>query len=198
MDRMKKRSILIFLSLIIIFLILFIGWNTDELHNILINVIIIAILIFMVYILLQTIIYIMKNHSSPLDFLPLLLIIISFLIFNLPLIREIKTNIYFDKLEDNRLQIIELVKNQSLKSDNFNIIELPSNYKNISSNNKILVFENNEKNIVVGFWIFSGGLLNTSEFLIYTLNSEVDIENVIGEVVSIKKIDKNWYYVIAY
>lgn len=109
--------------------------------------------------------------------------------------REIKTKVEFNKYEIQRLEIIEMIKDEKLIPDEFNNVVLPDDYKNCSVDGEAYIYQNNIEGIEISFWMFRG-MQSGSVELIYSTGEELIRKNESGpQIRKIEKIQDNWYLV---
>ena len=194
---MKKYSNFILSILILIFSFIK-CWYSDYLLN----------LLFVFYIILDLILLIgyfkclitnvrnLKQKISVVNILTtIILVIIAILVLFFPF-RDVKIKYELNLYEEDRLEVINMIKNNELKSDEIGNVTLPNKYKKISTSGQVFVYQNNDEGQVVGFWVFRG-ILSGSIKVIYSNGGE-DLIKSNEEGHSITKIEKlkhNWYYV---
>ena len=125
----------------------------------------------------------------------IILIFTTILVLFFPF-REVKTKIELKLFNNQRIAIIEKVKNNEYNNYDYNgNIKLPE-YRYVSGDGEIYVFQNDDKGMVIGFWIFRG-ILSGSTMLIYSTGGEELIKaNESGHpIIDIKHLNNNWYYV---
>lgn len=190
---MKKNSeSLILFSLILCFICFLNNWFGDEIiARLFIFSVIINLILFIIYIIL-VIKTIKSDNKLFIEILILMIIpILSFIDFRL-----YKTKIELDKYMDERLEIIEMVKNNELEYYFEKNIKLPK-YKNVSQDGEIYVYQNDEEQ-VIGFWVFRGMQSGSTELIYSSKGEELIKENETGHpIIEIKKLKDNWYYVIT-
>lgn len=98
--------------------------------------------------------------------------------------------------ENDRLEVIELLKSNKLKTDELGNLNLPKKYKKLSTGGEVTVYQNDENGQVICFWIFRG-MQSSSVELIYSTGGERLIKKNEGghPITSIEKLQENWYYV---
>lgn len=109
--------------------------------------------------------------------------------------RDARVHLEFPIYENDRLAVIEMVKNEELTVDYIGNAELPKEYRNLSSDGNIFIYQNDEEQ-VVAFWVFRG-MLSGSVELIYSSQDEALIyQNETGHpITSITKLKDHWYLV---
>lgn len=201
---MKKRNILIVLSIIIILINIVNSWFHDELmEKFWIIWFLVDLIIFFVFIIccVCSINYFKKNSKNLLDKLPIIILslnfimILAFIQFN-PL-RTIKIRYELKVFEKYRYEVIELVKNNELVLDLWNskTAKLPRKYKKISISGDIIVYKNDDEGIVIGFWVVRG-IPHGSIEVVYSSETETLIKNNVDYLIKTKKLKNHWYYVV--
>ena len=194
---MKKYSNFILSMLILIFSFIK-CWYSDYLLNLLFVFYIILDLILLIgyFMCLITNVRNLKQKISVVNILTtIILVIIAILVLFFPF-RDVKIKYELNLYEEDRLEVINMIKNNELKSDEIGNVTLPNKYKKISTSGQVFVYQNNEEGQVVGFWVFRG-ILSGSIKVIYSNGGE-DLIKSNEEGHSITKIEKlkdNWYYV---
>lgn len=194
----KVGIIIIVISLILFILNFILGWYEDMLFdNLFIFQIIPEAFIILLNIVVILVTFIIKKTSkSKLSLIAIIIVIGSiFLRFVFPF-RNVKTVLELYIYEEERLQIIEKVKNNEIEIDEYGNAELPKKLKKLSSGGEITIYKNDKEGQVICFWIFRG-MLSGSHQLIYSTNGEKLIkENETGHpIISVKNLKDNWYYV---
>lgn len=121
--------------------------------------------------------------------------IITFvLIFVFPF-RNVRVQFEMKIYENDRLEIVEMIKNEKIHIDEFRNAKLPKKYDMISSDGSVYVYKNDIEQ-VISFWVFRG-LLSGSIQVIYSSEDETLIfENENGHpVADIHKLKVHWYLV---
>lgn len=195
---MKKYKFLV-ISIIFLLLLFIVDWYIDEIfciNNLVTNITLIIMnytyLILIIYILFKKII----KEKSYIDILSLsLLIIFSFIFWLLPF-RETKVKLEFDKYEKQRLEIIEMIKKETLKADKSGNIELPNKYKKCSDSCDVHLYQNDDNGLELGFRVFKGMQSGSLELIYSTGGEELIRENENGHTITkIEKLKDKWYLV---
>lgn len=197
---MRKRNILIMLATIVFILSFLTVWYLDEIFNKMFifsfGIILILLIIYTVCLVLS-IIYIIRNHKSFVDYIAVIILILNIVIlFNFPF-NESKINIELKIYEKQRKEVVQMVKENKLKTDTRGNASLPSKYKKISSSGEIVVYQNNDEGVVVGFWIVRGMMSSYSMIMYSSEGKEIIEENIMGDIIEIEQLKEHWYYVIA-
>lgn len=186
------------LAIIIFILTFFMGWNSDKIYDRIFFVpifldgfIILLNLIFILFAIISR-----RISKSKLTLIGIIIIIISIICRFVFPFRNVRTALELYIYEDERLYIIEKVKDNKIEIDENGNANLPKKLKKVSSDGKITVYQNNDDGQVICFWIFRG-LLSGSNQLMYSTGGEKLIrENETGHpIIQIKKLKDNWYYV---
>lgn len=186
------------LAIIIFILTFFMGWNSDKIYDRIFFVpifldgfIILLNLIFILFAIISR-----RISKSKLTLIGIIIIIISIICRFVFPFRNVRTALELYIYEDERLYIIEKVKDNKIEIDANGNANLPKKLKKVSSDGKITVYQNNDDGQVICFWIFRG-LLSGSNQLMYSTGGEKLIrENETGHpIIQIKKLKDNWYYV---
>lgn len=199
MKNKDKVGIIIIVISLILFIINFIlGWYEDMLlDNLFIfQLIPEAFIILLNIVVILVALIIKKTSKSKLSLIAIIIVMGSiFLRFVFPF-RNVKTVLELYIYEEERLQIIEKVKNNEIEIDEYGNAELPKKLKKLSSDGEITIYKNDKEGQVICFWIFRG-MLSGSHQLIYSSNGEKLIkENETGHpIISVKNLKDNWYYV---
>lgn len=193
-----KKNILLILSVIILIFSFLNSWYSDWLFNHLwLLTLLINIPLFIGYCvcLIFSIKQIMKKNKIFINYLPIIILLITAILTIFFPFRKVKTKIELILYEKQRNEIIEKVKNNEYSYYYEGNIKLPK-YKYVSSDGEIYVYQNDENGTVIGFWIFRG-MLSGSVELIYSDGEENLIrENELGyPIIKIDKLKDNWYYV---
>lgn len=190
--------IMLIISIILFLLNFLFGWYSDRIYDstffipiILNGFIILLNIIFILYALISR-----RINKSKLILIAIIIGILSIAFRFIFPFRNIRTILELYIFEDERLEIIEKVKNNEIEIDEYGNADLPKNLKKLSSDGEITVYKNDETGQVICFWIFRG-VLSGSHQLMYSSNGEKLIrENETGHPIEkIKKLKDNWYYV---
>lgn len=193
----KKYSNLILSILILVFSFIK-CWYSDYLLN----------LLFVFYIILDLILLIgyficliknVRNLKQKINIINILttimLVITAILVLFFPF-RDSKIKYELNLYEKDRLKVIDMIKNNELKSDEIGDITLPNKYKKISTSEQVFVYQNNDEGQVIGFWVFRGTLSGSIEVIYSTGGEELIKINEKGHpITKIEKLKDNWYYV---
>lgn len=193
-----KKYILLISSILLLIISFFIKLYEVELLN----------KLFIFYHLMQIILFILLliiinkiikelHKKNIINIITLIIIITNILLVLFFPFREFKTIYELKLYETERNKVLNLIKDNKLKPDKYNNISLPKSLKKVSISGEVTLYQNNEEGLQVGFWIYRG-LLSSSEELIYA-SSEQQIRNndKYNEIIKIKKLKDNWYYVIT-
>lgn len=199
MKNKDKVGIIIIVISLILFIINFIlGWYEDMLlDNLFIfQLIPEAFIVLLNIVVILVALIIKKTSKSKLSLIAIIIVIGSMFLRLVFPFRNVKTVLELYIYEEERLQIIEKVKNNEIEIDEYGNAELPKNLKKLSSDGEITIYKNDKEGQVICFWIFRG-MLSGSHQLIYSSNGEKLIkENETGHpIISVKNLKDNWYYV---
>ncbi len=189
---------MLIMSIILFILNFLLGWYSDKIYNsiffvpiILDGFIILLNIIFILYALISR-----RINKSKLILIAIIIGIVSTIFRFIFPFRNIRTVLELYVYEDERLKIVEMVKNKEIETDENGNVDLPKNLRKLSSDGVITIFQNDENGQVICFWIFRG-MLSGSHQLMYSSGGENLIkENETGHpIINIKKLKDNWYYV---
>lgn len=175
------------------------GWYTDILlHDyFFLFPLLIELLLFVGYIccLIFSIKRVLKERTI-LNIISIIILIIAVLLVVFFPFRKCKAKVELSLYEDERLEVIELLKSNKLKTDELGNLDLPEKYRKISTGGEVTVYQNDEDEQVINFWIFRG-MLSGSTQLIYSTGGEKLIKDNEGghPITYIEKLHDNWYYV---
>ena len=193
----KKYSNLILSILILIFSFIK-CWYADYLLNLLFVFYIILDLILLIsyFICLITNIQSLKQKINVINIsTTIILVIIAILVLFFPF-RDTKIKHELNLYEKDRLEVIDMIKNNELKSDEIGNVTLPNKYKKLSTSGQVFIYQNSDKEQVIGFWVFRG-ILSGSIEVIYSTGGEELIKSYLKDytITDIEKLKDNWYYV---
>lgn len=194
---MKKYNNLILSILILVFSFI-ICWYSDYLSSSLFVFGIVLDLILMLFFFIILIISI-RNLKQKINIINILTIIIlvatAILVLFFPF-RDVKIKYELNLYEKDRLEVIDMIKDNELKSDEIGNVTLPNKYKKLSTSGQVFVYKNSGKEQVIGFWVFRG-MLSGSNLVIYSTGGKDLIESSIKghPITNIEKLKDNWYYV---
>jgi len=199
---MKNKNnigiVLLLISIILFILNFLLGWYSDNIYDSIffIPVIFDGIIIVLNLILIKFALTFRKTNKSKLILIAIIIGIVSVVFRFIFPFRNVKIIFELQVYEDERLKIIEKVKNNEIEMDENGNVDLPKNLRKLSSSGEITVYQNDEDGQVICFWIFRG-LLSGSHQLMYSSGGEKLIkENETGHpITNIKKLKDNWYYV---
>lgn len=196
---MKKYFLLLssFIVLVLSFVnSWYIGWLLDTFF---IFAFIPSILLFITYIIcFKFSIKKITKDKSIINIITICILIINAILIIFFPFEVAKTNLELKLYNDEREEIIEMIKNKDLVADEHGNAKLPKDLKKTSTSGEISIYQNDENGQVIGFWIFRGMLSGSTE-LIYSSNGEELIRKneAISSITSIEKLKDNWYYVIT-
>lgn len=190
--------VLLIISIVLFIINFLLGWYSDNIYDSIffIPVIFDGLIIILNLILIKFALTYRKSNKSKLILIAIIIAIVSVIFRFIFPFRNVKTILELYIYEDERLEIIEKVKNNEIEIDEYGNADLPKNLRKLSSDGEITVYQNDENGQVICFWIFRG-MLSGSHQLMYSSNGEKLIrENETGHpITNIKKLKDNWYYV---
>lgn len=196
---MKKYELLI-TSIVVLVLSFLNNWFFDELLDSLFIFILIPNLVLFIGWLICLIFSIINliRDKRIINIISLIIVILTALLILFFPFRKTKVILELNLYENERLEIIKMVEDKKLKTDEFGNVDLPYKYKKVSISGEVFVFQNDEEGQVIGFWVFRG-VQSGSVQLIYSTGGEKLIrDNETGHpIISIDKLKDNWYYVIT-
>ena len=196
---MKKYELLI-TSIVVLVLSFLNNWFFDELLDSLFIFILIPNLVLFIGWLICLIFSIINliRDKRIINIISLIIVILTALLILFFPFRKTKVILELNLYENERLEIIKMVEDKKLKTDEFGNVDLPYKYKKVSISGEVFVFQNDEEGQVIGFWVFRG-VQSGSVQLIYSTGGEILIrDNETGHpIISIDKLKDNWYYVIT-
>lgn len=194
---MKKYRLLI-LS-VSFFIIQFLNrWFSDQLFNklfLLYSLLNFTLFILFIKLSVNIVNDIKKNKTAD-NVVALIILIVSFLLTLCFPYREIKTKVELAFFENDRNEIIKMLKDKEITPDKYGNAKLPNKYKKISTSGEVYIYQNDDNGMVIGFWIFRGMMSGSTELIYSTGGENLIRENENGHpIVSINKLKENWYYV---
>lgn len=198
MKNKKKSIILIILSIIFLVASFFKSWYSDQLFNSLFLFALIPNIILMILfnvLMILSITLIVKDRLY-INFISIIILLISIILFVCFPFRELKVKYEVNAYENQRLEIIELIKNEELKPDEYGNVSLPKKYKMYSVSGEVYLYQNDEDGQVIGFWVFRGMLSGSIEVIYSTGGEELIRANESGHpITKIEKLKDKWYLV---
>lgn len=194
---MKKENFILYLRVALCILIFLYKWFVDCIDAIfpLIGFFTLSFILIFLFFMLYLLPILLRKKMKKIDIIILILIII--LVFFVDFrIAKIKFDSYF--FENERKTMVEEIKQNKDIYKVDTMVEL-NKYHYIFPGRDVYIYENNKKDGVFGFYIFHG-VPDGSIQLIYSSSGKARIEKIMKEwnfpIISIRKIDDNWYYVI--
>ncbi len=136
-----------------------------------------------------------KNY---LDIISIIILFITILLVIFFPFFKMKVKFELELYKNERLQVIDMVKDGQFKPDDSGNVVLPNQYKKISVSGEIHVYQNDTNHQMIGFWVFRGMLSGSEELIYSTGNEEFIQQHETGHpIISIEKLQDNWYYVIT-
>lgn len=208
-NTMKKHDLLkailmVPFSLLVIGIMLLDIWYGDELF---LDLWILYAPVFLFLFVLFTITFaytiwrLRENHKSILNWISFAIFFLFLLFYIFAPVNDIKNKLNFELYKDKRCEVVEMVKEHSLKPEqNSRGVILPEGYESISTGGDIIIYSNANE-ITAGFWILRG-FLNTG-YSMFIYSSSNDMNNIrklwpdILETDTIEKIEDHWFYLEA-
>lgn len=194
---MKKYSNFI-LSILILIFSLIKCWYSDYLLNLLFVFYIILNLILLIgyFICLIKNVRNLKQKINVINILTTIMLVITAILVLFFPFRDIKIKYELNLYEKDRLEVINMIKSNELKSDEIGNVTLPNKYKKLSTSGQIFIYQNNEEGQVIGFWVFRGMLSGSIKVIYSTGGEDLIKNNEKGHpIIKIEKLKDNWYYV---
>lgn len=145
--------------------------------------------------LVISIIYLVRHLKNMRSYITLAIVILTIvLIFVFPFrMAKVKTEVYL--FENKRLEVIEMVKNGDIVTDDIGNAELPDEYGYLSSDGNIFVYQNDEEQ-VVSFWVFRGMLSGSVQLIFSSGDDKLIYVNETGHsITDVEKLKEHWYLV---
>ena len=203
-DKTKNKlslysSIILLLLSILLFILIFLNnWYRDQILDSLfifaIGIDLLLFIFFSILIIASIIIIVLKKKY--INFINIIILIISAGLFLFFPFRETKVKYEVNKYESIRLEIIEKIIKKELTPDSYGNVVLPNKYKKVSTSGEVHVYQNNEKGRLISFWVFLGMMSGSYEVMYSTGGEELIKDNESGHPIrSIEKLKDKWYYV---
>ncbi len=124
----------------------------------------------------------------------ILFLILACVVFNL----FMNYDMNFEEYEQDRLEIIRMVKDNELVPDKLGNCIMPEQYKKLSQDGWIYIYQNDSEGQVISFWVLRGMQSGSKELIYSTGGEELIKANETGHpIISIEKLKDNWYYVVT-
>ena len=142
-----------------------------------------------------SIVCIARNKNLRNSYISLAISIITvILIFVFPF-RMAKVNVELTLLEQDRLEIIDMVKDGEITADGLGNAKLPKGFGHLSSDGEIFVYQNDSEQ-VISFWVFRGMLSGSVELVYSSTDESLIYANETGHpITNVKKLKDHWYLV---
>ncbi|OIJ22307.1 hypothetical protein BKP45_06620 [Anaerobacillus alkalidiazotrophicus] len=196
-----KRNRLLFLALassVLVILIAFFQWNLiDIITEFLMIPIWLVVFGFFIVITIMTVMNLFKNK----DWKPLAIQLITIIIWLFFPFTEVMLDLDFKMNKLEREEVVELVINGTLKPNvpnNPSAILLPEKYEKLSKGGGQIFIEKKNKQYSVLFFTHRGVLDGFSGFIYSPEDRKPNQDDFNGDIKEIKKLDKNWYFVVSY
>ncbi len=145
--------------------------------------------------LIVSIVFVVLHYSVAKNYISLAITLLTVIVVVIFPFRTAKVNLELYLYENDRLDIIEMVKGHELVVDHLGNAELPEGYGRLSSDGKIIIYQNDTEQ-VVSFWVFRGMLSGSVELIYSSTDESLIYENESAHpITSVKKLKENWYLV---
>lgn len=150
-------------------------------------------LVFLIYI----IIYTLKNKKKS-NYILLIILIVLFLINLFFPFRSVKYYVDYKFKLNDRMDVINYIKNNDVEISDNNLMKLPFKYRNLSSGGGEVVVYKDGNNLTILFFLLRGFVPTVENAFVYSDSKEAGnaIKKNINYISSIKKIDNHWYYIV--
>lgn len=109
--------------------------------------------------------------------------------------RMAKVNLELSLYEEDRLQIIQMIKKGELVGDKIGNVELPEGFSHLSSDGNVFIYQNDNEH-VISFWVFRGMLSGSVELIYSSQNEALIYKNETGHpITSVLELKEHWYLV---
>ena len=143
-----------------------------------------------------TIMGIVKDKSY-INIISLIILIAAGILIIIFPFEDVKFRYELRKYEKPRLEIVNMVKTDKLKSkdENGNVV-LPKKYKRYSISGEIVVYQNDKEGQIIAFWVFRGIQSGSTQLMYSTGGEELIKVNETGHpITKIEKLKDKWYLV---
>lgn len=194
-----KRKKIVFISIILTILLVIVDWYSDFLFSYLwlgfIPIVIVPVIAVIIGWLILIILNLIKNHTTFIDFLPLVFLILSLFILIIVPTRIVKANVEVYLLENARLNLIDEIYSGKLDIDENCNVDLKGLQKFLSTGDVTIYAINDDK--VVAFWVLrvpAGAPIQ----VVYSEKGMNSVVDIIGSdnIFKIKELKDDWYYVV--
>ena len=197
---MKKYKTLIFSLLVLIISIWCRYYNDQIIDKFFVFILLPYLLLLLGYIKLWiNCIAKIGNEKNLINIITLCILVINGVMILFFPFRDFKTNLELKLYEEDRNEIIDLVKNNVLITDEYGNAKLSKNQKKLSTSGEIKIYKNDVEGQVISFWILRGIIGSDSIQLVYSSSDynliEENLDN--DSIIEIKKLKENWFYVIT-
>lgn len=196
---MKWRHSLIGSTVGVFIFMCLISWYGNELYHSLFIFILFPILVLFIAIIANivlSIIYIVKSPKKLVDFIPLMISILTVVTLIFFPFSDMKLNLEVNTLQEERYQVIEMVKNNLIEIEGNGNAVVPSQYSKVSVDGEIIVYLNEGEDVVVGFWQ-ERGVMSGYSAVVYSSKDEQLIQDNLYQIKECRKLKDHWYYVTA-
>jgi len=145
-------------------------------------------------ILICSIIFIVRHRFVATNYVSLAISLVTLVVILFFPFRSAKVNLELELYEKDRLEIVEMVKNNDIV-ESLGDVKLPKGYGKLSSDGNIYIYQKDSEQ-VISFWVFRGFLSGSVE-LIYSSKDEALIyKNETGHpITSVIKLKEHWFLV---
>lgn len=197
---MKKNNEIFILGFILPFLFFLFRWFFDELFDTFFIFVFLGFLIlttvYLVF-LIYIIIYTLKNKKKS-NYILVIILIVLFLINLFFPFRSVKYYVDYKFKLNDRMDVINYIKNNDVEISDNNLVKLPFKYRNLSSCGREVVVYKDGNNLTILFFLLRGFVPTGGNAFVYSDSKEAEnaIKKNINYISSIKKIDNHWYYIV--
>ncbi len=145
--------------------------------------------------LIISLIEIFKNRSKLTSYIALAITVVTILLVFFFPFRDarVRTELYL--FEDNRMKVIEMVRNGEIVPDLNGNAEIPAPYGYTSSDGNIYIFQNDEEQVVC-FWVFRGMLSGSVQLIYSSGDARLIYANETGHpITDVTQLKAHWYLV---
>jgi len=195
---MIKKHKFIFFQTMLCLLVFINNWFGDLIINryTFLTTFIINLLLFIGFVKLFIIIFKNFKQRNNIQNLIRITLLILTIILSVYDFRFIKSKLELSLYMEQRMHIIEKIKNNEFIYYYENNIKLPV-YNYVSSDGEVYVYQN-DKDQVIGFWVFRGMQSGSTQIIYSSKDENLIYDNECGHTIEeIIKLEEHWYYVIT-
>ena len=142
-----------------------------------------------------SIIFVVRHRSQIIHYIALTVSVFTVVVLFVFPFRAARVNLELGLYEEDRLEIVEMLKDGSIPTDNLGNAELPNGYRHLSSDGNVLVYKNDSEQ-VVSFWVFRGMLSGSVQVVYSSADESLICENQTWQnIVDIQMLKEHWYLV---